>query len=80
MRFVGFKSTFSVFWISYKLERADLISVGNQFFRKSEWFGPSFFNSILNDLWAQILRHSLDFNPFCMHEQDFSQSPEISTN
>ena len=53
---------------------------GNQFCRMSELFGPSFFNSTLKVLGTRILRHLLDFSPFCMNQEDFSQSPEISTN
>ena len=64
----------------YKLKRGDLISWGNQFCRMSELFGPPFCISILKVLWTQILRFSLDFRPFCMNQEDFSQSPEISTN
>ena len=43
----------------------------------SELYGPPFCISILKVLWTQILHHSLDFSPFCMNEEDFSQSPEI---
>ena len=66
-------------WFSnfYKLKRTDLISGVNQFCRISELFGPPFCISILKVLWIQILGHSLDFSPFCMNEEDFSQSPEI---
>ena len=67
----------SLFWESlsfYKLKR------GNQFYRMSELFGPPFCISILKVLWTQILRHSLDFSPFCMNQEGFSQSLEISTN
>ena len=64
----------------YKLKMGDLISGGNQFFRISELFDPPFCISILEVLWTQILGHSLDFSPFCMNEEDFSQSPEISAN
>ena len=71
---------FSESWNFYKLKRGDLISGGNQFCRISELFGPPFCISILKVLWIQILRHSLDFSPFCMNEADFSESPEISTN
>ena len=67
-------------WNFYKLKREDLISGGNQFCRKSELFGPPFCISILKVLWTQILRHSLDFNAFCMIQEYFSQSLEISTN
>ena len=70
----------SGFWNFYELKRGDLISEENQFCRMSELFGPPFCISILKVLWTQILRHSLDFSPFCMNEEDFSQSPEISTN
>ena len=64
----------------YKVKRRDLISGGNQFCRKSELFGPPFCISILKVLWTQIHRHSLDFNAFCMIQEYFSQSLEISTN
>ena len=67
-------------WNLYKLKRWELISGGNQFCRMFELFGPPFCISILKVLWTQILCHSLDFSPFCMKEEDFSQSPEISTN
>ena len=71
---------FSESWNFYKLKRGDLISVGNQFCRMSELFGPPFCISILKVLWTQILCHSLDFNAFCMIQEYFSQSVEISTN
>ena len=71
---------FSESWNFYKLKRGDLISVGNQFCRMSELFGPPFCISILKVLWTQFLCHSLDFNAFCMIQEYFSQSLEISTN
>ena len=64
----------------YKLKRGVVISGGNQFCRVSELFGPPFYISILKVLSTQILHHSLDFSPFCMNQEDFSQSPQISTN
>ena len=64
----------------YKLKRGDLISGGKLFCRMSELFGAPFVLSILKVLWTEILRHSLDFSPFCMNQEDFSQSPEISAN
>ena len=64
----------------YKLKRGNLISGGDQFSRMSELSGPPFCISILKVLWTQILRHSLDFSPLCMNQEDFSQSPKISTN
>ena len=64
----------------YKLKRGYLISGGNQFCRMSGLFGPPSCISILKVLWTQIIRHSLDFSPFCMNEEVFSQTPEISTN
>ena len=67
-------------WNFYKLMRGELISGGNPFFRMSDLFGPPFCISILKVLWTQILRHSLHFSPFCMNQEDFSQSLEISTN
>ena len=63
-----------------KLKRGDLISWGNQFCRKSELFGPPFCISVLKVLWTKIHRHLLDFNAFCMIQEYFSQSLEISTN
>ena len=71
---------FSEFWNFYKLKRGDLISRGNQFCRKSQLFGPPFCISILKVLCTQIFHHSLDFNAFCMIQEYFSQSLEISTN
>ena len=71
---------FSESWNFYKLKRGDLVSGGNQFCRKSELFGPPFCISILKVLSTQFLRHSLDFNAFCMIQEYFSQSLEISTN
>ena len=62
-----------------KLKGGDLLE-GNQFCRKSELFGPRFCISILKVLWAQIHHHSLDFNAFCMIQESFSQSLQISTN
>ena len=71
---------FSESWNFYKLNRGDLISGRNQFCRKSEIFGPPFCISILKVLWTQIFRHLLDFNEFCMIQEYFSQSLEISIN
>ena len=67
-------------WNLYKLKRGDLISGGNQFCRMSELFGCPFCISILKALWTQINSHSLDFNAFCMIQEYFSQSLQISTN
>ena len=64
----------------YKLKKGDLISGDNQFCRMSELFGHPFCIWILKVLWTQILCHSLDFSHFCMNKEDFSHSPEISTN
>ena len=64
----------------YKLKRGDLISVGNQFFRMSELFGPPSCISILKVFQTQILFHSLYFNVFSMIQEYFSMKPEISTN
>ena len=71
---------FSESWNFYKLKRVDLISGRNQFCSKSELFGPIFCISILKVLRTQILRHSLDFNPFRMIQEYVSQTLEISTN
>ena len=60
---------FSEFWNFYKLKNGDLISGGNQFCRKSELFGPAFCISVLKVLRTQILRHSLDFNAFCLIQE-----------
>ena len=48
---------------------------GYQFLRMSKLFGPTFCISILKVLWAQILRHSLDFGHFSMNQEYFSQRP-----
>ena len=71
---------FSESWNFNKLKKRDLISGGNQFCRNSELFGPFFCISILKVLQTQLLRHSLDFNAFCITQEYFSQSLEISTN
>ena len=71
---------FSESWNFYQLMKGDLISGGNQFCRKSKWFGLPFCIWILKVLWTQIHRHSLDLNTFCMIQEYFSQSLEISTN
>ena len=65
------KENFSQSWNFNKLKRGDLISVGNQFCRKSELFGLPFCISFLNTLWTQIHNHSLDFNAFCMIQEYF---------
>ena len=67
-------------WNFYKLKRPDLISGANEFWRLCKLFGPPFCISILKVLWSQIDHHSLDFNAFCMIQEYFSQSLEISTN
>ena len=64
----------------YKLKAGDLTFWGKQFCKNSELFGPPFRISILQYLWTQIHRHSLDFNAFYMIQEYFSQSLEISTN
>ena len=71
---------FSESWNFYKIKNGNLVSGGKQFCRKSELFGPPFCISILKALQTQILRHLLDFNAFCMIQEYFSQSLEISTN
>ena len=71
---------FSEFSNFYKLKRGNLISVGNQFHRKSELFGAPFCITILQIWWTQILSHSLGFNAFCMIKEYLSQAFEISTN
>ena len=70
---------FSESWNFDILKRADLISGGNQFWRKSELFGRPFCVSVLKVLLTQILHHSLDFNAFCMIQEQLSQSLEISS-
>ena len=57
---------FSEAWHFYKLKNGNLISVGNQFCRKSELFPPPFCISVLKVLWTQINRHSLDLSALCM--------------
>ena len=71
---------FSESWNFCKLKRGDLIFKWNQFCRKSELFGPPFCIWIFKDLWTHIFCHSLDFNAFCMIQEYFSQSLEISRN
>ena len=71
---------FSMSWNFCKLRRDDLVSGRNQFCRKSELFGSPFCISILKVLWTQIFSHSLDLNAFCMIQEYFCQSFEISAN
>ena len=47
----------------------DLISGGNIFCRKSEFFRHPFCISILKVWWTQIHRHSLDLNAFCIIQE-----------
>ena len=63
----------------YKLKRVDLFSGGNKFCSKSYLFGPPFCISILQVLRTQSFPDLLDFNAFCMIQQYFSESLEIST-
>ena len=53
---------FSEFRNFYKLKKEDLIS---------KLFGSLFLISILKVLYTQFLRHSLDFNRFCMIQEYF---------
>ena len=71
---------FSESWNSCNLKSRDLISKGNQFWRMSELFSFPFCISILEVLWTQILRHSLNFSLFFMIHGYFSHSPELSQN
>ena len=71
---------FSESWNFYKQKRGDIISGGNQFWKKCELCGTPFCISILKVLWTQMHRHSLDFNAFCMIQELFLQSLEIFTN
>ena len=48
--------------------------------RMAGLFGPPFCISILKISTTQIFRRSLDFNPFCMIQEHFCLSFEISTN
>ena len=47
---------------------------------KTELFGPSFCISILKVLKTKILGHSLDFAAFCMIQEYFSQTFQMSKN
>ena len=71
---------FTESWNFYKLNSGDLISAGNQFCRKSQLFGPRFSISILKVLLTKIFHHSLDFNAFCMIQEYYSQSLQISAD
>ena len=71
---------FSKSWNFYKLKKGDLLSRRNHFSRMSELFGPPFCISIWKVFYTKILRHSLHFNLFCMIQEYFSQSLEISRN
>ena len=63
---------FSESWNFCKLKSGDLISKGNHIWRMSELFGLPFCISILEVLWIQVLRRSLDFSDFCMNQEYFS--------
>ena len=63
-----------------RLKRWELISGGNKFSTKSELFRLPFCIWILKVLRTQILRHSIDFNAFCVIQEYFSQSLKISTS
>ena len=67
---------FSESWNLYKLKRGDLISGRNQFCRMSKLFVPPFCFSILKLFYTQILRRSLHFNLFILHDSGvlFSES------
>ena len=71
---------FSESWNFYKIKMGYLISGRNQFCRNSDLFGPPVCLLILKLLRTEILRHSLDFNPFGMSQEYVSQSLQISTN
>ena len=72
----SFKSNFTAFssliYNLLKLKRGPWFPGKNQFWRTLELFGPLFCISILKVLRTQILRHSLDFNEFCMIQEQFS--------
>ena len=74
------RSTFLRVLKYLQIKEVDLIFGGNQFWKKSELFLTPFCISILKVLSSKFLRHSLDFNAFCMIKENFSQSFEISTN
>ena len=67
-------------WNFYKLKKGDLTSWGSQFCWMSELFGPPFCISILKVFQNQLLRHSLDFNAFCMIQEYFSNVFQICKN
>ena len=64
----------------YKLKSGDLTSGGTNFAESLNYLVPPFCISILEVLWTQFVRHSLDFSAFCLIQDYFSQSPEVSTN
>ena len=71
---------FSECWNFYKFKSGDVIFLGNHSWRKSEFFDPPFFISILKVLWIQFPLLWLDCNAFFMIQEYLSQSVEISTN
>ena len=80
MHSAWFRSTFLRVLKFLEIKVGNVISGGNQFCKKSELFGPPFSISILKFRGIQIHCHSLDFNAFCMIQEYFSKSLEISTN
>ena len=63
----------------YKLRMGDLISGVGEPVLQNVWIIWLPLQYLKTKSYL-ILRHSLDFSPLYMNEEDFSQSPEISTN
>ena len=72
---------FPDFWSFHKLKERGPNFLGGgggePILQKAGLFGPPFSISILKVFRTQILRHSLDFNVFCMIQEYFSQTFQI---
>ena len=67
-------------WNFYKFKRGGPNFWGEPILQNIWFIWSPVLYSILKVLWSQFLRHSLDFNVFCMIQEYFSKSFEISTN
>ena len=69
---------FSESWNFYKLKSGDLISEGNQLWRKSLIWSPLLYFNFKSFMGPDS--SSLYFNAFCMIQKSFSQSLQISAH
>ena len=77
--FKAFKGPISSSFIRFQYILYDSEELWNQFSGKSELYKPYFCNSILKDLWTQII-HSLYLHAFCLIQKKLSPTFEINAN